>query len=807
MSIRNQVLSSVISLCIALTSLCPAQSAQLQRDYYVTPVPFNEVNVTDSFWTPRLETNRAVTIPYAFEQCEQTDRISNFEKAAGLRDGKFVGIYFNDSDVYKIMEGAAYSLQVNPDRMMRLYLDQLIRVMAAAQWEDGYLYTFYSVPERQPEKRWSNIEVLHEQYCAGHMYEAAVAHYQVTGQRTLLDIAIRNADLICKVFNPDGRTDPPGHQEIEIGLCKLYRATGDEKYLNQAKFFLDQRGRTGRRGPDGKKGLYGMYSQDHVPVTEQTTAVGHSVRAVYQYTGMADVAALTGNMDYIRAIDTIWKDVVETKLYITGGIGAEGGHEGFGGHYQLPNMTAYCETCASIANILWNNRMFLMTADAKYIDVLERTLYNAALSGISMTGDLFFYPCVLESVGQHQRSPWFGCACCPSNVARFIPSVPGMVYAHKDGDVYVNLYVGGKGSLKLRNNRITLKQETQYPWQGAVRITIEPEKEDTFAVLLRLPGWTRNEPVPGNLYTYLHKTSDTISLKVNGEAPNVELEKGYARIDRRWKKGDTIELNLPMPVRRVLSHPNVVTNRGKVALERGPIVFCLEGPDNNGQVLDVYIPDDAELKTEFRPDLLNGVMTIKGVGRTAKRTLDGRIVPHVEKHFTAIPYYAWAHRGAAHMTVWPARTPEAARPAPADTLAYTSRTTASFVHVSLDAIKDQILPANSADMSSLHLDFWPHKGTTEWVQFEWDDARDISRVKVYWFDDTGRGECRLPASWRILYRDNEGSWQPAKNKTPYITEKDALNQVDIEPVHTKALRIEAKLQNNWSAGIQEVIIE
>jgi uncharacterized protein len=346
MSKRKQII-----IGLAVTLLCcmlvpaGAQDVTLKQDYHIKPVTFNQVQIEDAFWSPRLDTNRQVTIPYAFEKCEETDRISNFEKAAGLRPGPFEGTHFNDSDVYKIMEGAAYSLQVHPERMMRLYLDQLIRVMAAAQWEDGYLFTFYSVPGRQPDKLWTSIQWIHEQYCVGHMYEAAVAHYQVTGDKTFLDIATKNADLICQVFNPDARTDPPGHQEIEIGLCKLYRVTGDERYLQQAKFFLDQRGRPGRRGPDGKGGLYGTYSQDHVPVTEQMRAVGHSVRAAYLYTGMADVAALTGSMDYIKAIDTIWKDVVDTKLYITGGIGAAGGHEGFGGHYELPNRTAYCETC------------------------------------------------------------------------------------------------------------------------------------------------------------------------------------------------------------------------------------------------------------------------------------------------------------------------------------------------------------------------------------------------------------------------------------------------------------------------------
>ena len=802
---------SLLTVMIILAELVfcctvSAEDTKPNRDYNVKPVTFNNVNVDDSFWADRLETSRKVTIPYCFEKCEETDRISNFEKAAGILEGEFKGIHFNDSDVYKVMEGAAYSLQVHPDRMMRMYLDQLIRVMAAAQWEDGYLFAFYSVPERQPEKLWTNIRSIHEQYCVGHMYEAAVAHYQVTDEKTFLDVATKSADLVCKVFNADNRTDPPGHQEIEIGLCKLYRATGDEKYLDQAKFFLDQRGQKGNRGPNGKGGLYGMYSQDHKPVIEQTKAVGHSVRAAYLYSGMADVAALTGNMDYIKAIDTIWTDVADTKLYITGGIGAAGGHEGFGGHYELPNRTAYCETCASIANVLWNHRMFMMKGDAKYIDILERSLYNAVLSGISLEGDRFFYPNVLESLG-HSRSPWFGCACCPSNIARFIPSVPGFAYAHKDNDLYVNLFIGGSATVETTDNKITLTQQTDYPWKGDVKITVEPQTEDNFSVCIRIPGWAQNEPVPSDLYSFVNKIPEDISLKVNGRAVNAKTQKGYTRIERRWKKGDTIELSLPMPVRRIISHPRIVTNESKVALQRGPIVYCLEGRDNDGKVLDIYIPDDVKFNTTFEPDLLGGVVTISGQAKTAKRTLDNKIIPYSAKAFIAIPYYAWAHRGRSHMTVWPGRTPKGARPKPADTLTYTSKTTASFVHVSLDAIKDQSIPANSRDTSGSQLDFWPHKNVTEWLKFEWDKKHKISSVKVYWFDDTGTGACHLPKSWKILYRNDDGEFVPVENDNPYPISKDEFNKVKFTSIKTDCINIEIELQKDWSAGVQEVVIE
>ena len=475
-----------------------------------------------------------------------------------------------------------------------------------------------AAPEALDQREGHARAVLH----GAHASRRAVAHYQVTGDKAFLDVATKCADYICQVFGPGKRTDPPGHQEIEIGLCKLYRATGDGKYLDMAKFLLDSRGRKGNRGPDGNGGLYGEYAQDHIPVTEQTEATGHSVRAAYMYTGMADVAALTGNMEYIKAIDAIWHDVVGTKLYVTGGIGATGGNEGFSGKYELPNLTAYCETCASFANIFWNHRMFLMQGDAKYIDVLERTLYNAALSGIGMKGDRFFYPNVLESSGGNERSPWFDCACCPSNVARFVPSVPGYAYAYKGNDVYVNLFISGDTTIQTAGNKVKLSQQTEYPWKGDVTITVEPEKSATFAVYVRIPGWARNEPVPSDLY----KFTDTASRRARAQG---QRQDGVARASRRGspgssgsgEQGDTIELE-PAACRSAGSLPVPRSKRiaGKVALQRGPLVFCLEGPDNDGKVLNLVIPDDATIKVEHRPDLLNGVMVLPGKAQVAKRT-------------------------------------------------------------------------------------------------------------------------------------------------------------------------------------------
>ena len=504
-------------------------------------VPFTNVTIADEFWRPRLETNRKVTIPYAFKKCEETGRIDNFAKAAGLIEGKFEGIRFNDSDVFKVIEGAAYSLSLYPNPKLDKYLDDVITKIAAAQEDDGYLYTCRTIdPNNLPRGtkvgRWSYLVQSHELYNVGHMYEAAVAHYQATGKRTFLDVATKNADLIDLVFGAGKKRDVPGHEEIEVGLVKLYRATGDEKYLKLARFFLNERGRGNGRE------LYGEYCQDNKPVTEQTEAVGHAVRAGYMYCGMADVAALTGDEDYLDALDQIWQNVVSKKLYVTGGIGARRGGESFGNNYELPNKNAYCETCAAIANALWNHRMFLLHGEAKYIDVLERIIYNGFLSGISLKGDKFFYQNPLASDGKYQRSPWFGCSCCPTNIVRFLPSLPGYAYAYKDGNIYVNLFISGSTTIKMGKNIVRLRQGTRYPWDGDVSITVAPQRSAKFTIYIRIPGWTRNQPVPSDLYRYSRKSNEKFTLKVNSKPFTVDIDKGFAHVHRQWEKSDRIEI-------------------------------------------------------------------------------------------------------------------------------------------------------------------------------------------------------------------------------------------------------------------------
>jgi DUF1680 family protein len=649
--LKSHILTIVFACIITLLTGC-----EMKGSDKLTAVPFTDVTIADEFWAPRMQTNRNVTIPYAFKKCEETGRIDNFAKAAGLMEGKFEGIRFNDSDVFKVIEGAAYSLHLYPDPELDKYLDDLIAKIAAAQEDDGYLYTCRTIdannlPGDTGKTRWSYLAQSHELYNVGHMYEAAVAHYQATGKRTFLDVAIKNADLIDRVFGPNKKRDVPGHQEIEIGLVKLYRVTGNKKYLKLAKFFLDQRGRA-----DGRK-LYGEYCQDHKPVVEQDAAVGHAVRAAYMYSGMADVALLTGDSRYVEALDRIWQDVVTGKLYITGGIGARHGGESFGQAYELPNKTAYCETCAAIANAMWNHRMFLLHGDAKYIDLVERIIYNGFLSGISMSGEKFFYQNPLASDGKYERSPWFGCACCPTNIVRFLPSLPGYAYAQRGNNLYVNLFIGGAATIRLPNNTVRLTQQTHYPWDGNVSISVEPERPAEFAVCVRIPGWLQNRPVPSDLYRYSNISNESVTLKVNGEVLALEMDKGFTHISRKWNKADLIDIHFPMTVRRVLCHDNVKDNVGRVALERGPIVYCAEWLDNGGQVDNLALSDDAQLEAEYRSDMLNGVTVIRGKAQSLYSSKDRKYTVTKEQEFVAIPYYAWAHRGPGEMAVWLTKSP------------------------------------------------------------------------------------------------------------------------------------------------------
>lgn len=792
---------TILAGCLAGNSLF-AQKEQLKHGYPIDPVPFTSVKVSDSFWGQRLKASREVTIPLAFSKCEETGRYRNFELAAHPSDTtKVTGYSFDDTDVYKTIEGASYSLQTYPDKQLAHYMDSVLDIVAAAQEPDGYLYTARTMNPKHPHewagsKRWEKVEELsHEFYNLGHMVEGAIAHYQATGSRKFLDIAIRYADCVCREIG-DGEGQVvrvPGHQIAEMALAKLYLVTGDQKYLDQAKFFLDKRGYTSRKDE---------YSQAHKPVIEQDEAVGHAVRAAYMYAGMADVAALTGDTSYVHAIDRIWDNIVSKKLYITGGIGATNQGEAFGKNYELPNMSAYCETCAAIGNVYVNYRLFLLHGDAKYYDVLERTLYNGLISGVSLDGGGFFYPNPLESMGQHQRQPWFGCACCPSNICRFIPSLPGYVYAVKDNQVYVNLFMGNEAELKVGGKKVILHQETRYPWDGHVTLTVDKNAAGTFAMKIRIPGWVRNQVVPSDLYTYSDGKRPGYSVKVNGEVVTSALEQGYFTIERKWKKGDRVELQLDMEVRTVKANGKVEADRGRMAVERGPIVYCAEWPDNSFNVLSLLMNQHPQFEVVERPDLLYGLNQIKTPVQTLEYDEQGRLVVK-DQELTLIPYYAWAHRGPGNMAVWLPSEVRATRPVAIPTLASKSQVSASHPAKSLTAITDGLVPADENDRTIPYYHWWPKEGTTEWIVYEFPEKTEVSSSTVYWYDDAPWGSCRLPRSWKVYYKNEAGEWTPVPEADAYPVSKGNPNTVHFAPVSTSAVKLEVVLPEKYAAGMYE----
>ena len=794
---RIKLIAMFIVLSIAASCGPSGESAAIEE------VHFTKVAFKDNFWAQRVLTNNTKTVQHCFMECEETERLDAFAFAAGLKEGVHHGYPFNDTDIYKTIEGAAYALWAKPDPELEAYVDKVIELIGAAQAEDGYIYTAKQAfneeqPTRGGKERWSDVRWGHELYCFGHMYEAGAAYYEATGKRSLLDICLKNADLVCETFGPGKLELPPGHQEIEIGLVKLYKVTGEQKYLDMAKYFLDIRGIS----KDGRE-LWGEYAQDHKPVLEQDEVVGHAVRASYMYSGMADVAAQTGDTSYIEALDKLWENMVLGKLYITGGFGATGSGEAFGGFYDLPNMSAYCETCASIAGMFWNQRMFLHHGDAKYIDVLERTLYNAFLAGISMDGTNFFYPNPLESVGQHKRTPWFGCACCPPNVARFIASVGNYFYATRGDRLYVNLFAANEADINIGGKAVKVVQETNYPWDGDIRLTIEPDDEELeFEVSVRVPVWATGRPVATEIYRYAEEEPGAVTLKLNGEAIDLNLDKGFANIKRAWKKGDVIELSLPMTVHRVLAHEKVVADNGRVAIERGPIVFCVEWPDaEGGHVRNLVLGDDVELTTEYDPELLNGVQVVHGNATAYEYRNDRSETVTSEKSFTAIPYYAWAHRGPGEMQVWLAREESVVNPLNEATIASTATVSSSSDRYA-GALNDQLEPTSSSDEACPMLYWWPNKGTTEWVQYDFDGAKEVSIVEVYWFDEGEETGLQVPESWRILYKDGD-RWSPVYTTDEYGVEKDTFNRVVFETVRTTALRLEIKLREDKTTGIYE----
>lgn len=672
---------AVFCLATVLTGQAVAQSG-----YPYTQVPFTSVKIApNTFWGDRIKAAREVTIPLAFSKCESEHRYKNFEMAAytlqhpghaGLQTkewdvSKFMGFSFDDTDVYKTIEGASYVLQTYPDAKLKAYIDSVLDVVGAAQEPDGYLYTARTINPEHPhqwsgKKRWEVEEILsHELYNLGHMVDAACAHYQATGSDKFLNIAKRYADCVIREVGPKAGQAcvVPGHQIAEMALARLYVLTGEKKYLDEAKFLLDYRGKTGRKD---------LYSQSDKPVIEQKEAWGHAVRAGYMYASMADVAALTGDKDYIKAIDDIYNNIVSRKYYLTGGVGARHAGEAFGADYELPNLTAYNETCAAISMVYLFERMFLLHGDAKYIDCLERTLYNGVISGMSVDGGKFFYPNPLSSDGRYRfnadntmtRQPWFGCACCPSNLCRFIPSMPGYIYGVRDNNLYVNLFAANTATIAVGGKKVTLQQSTQYPWEGDIAIKVLQNKAKAFNMMVRIPGWAQNQVVPSDLYSFNDDILAGYEVTVNGQAVKGELQNGYLVINRNWKKGDVVRVHLDMPVRTVVANHRVSDDRGRIAVERGPLVYCAEWADNAGinphHLLLARQPQfDVQAAYSIQNTEGNGnsfnVTAIKANAQEANVDADGRLVSKDVK-VTLIPYYAWNHRGAGKMDVWLARS-------------------------------------------------------------------------------------------------------------------------------------------------------
>ena len=806
--IKKTALSASLSLLV----ICGATAAKDVKGSYIKEVPFTQVQMHDGFWLPRIETNRKVSIPSAFRECEKSGRFDNFALAAknnGRLDtdvkehqGDFS---FDDTDPYKVIEGASYSLAVQYDRRLDQYLDSVISLIAKAQEDDGYLTTCVTnkctrLSGWWGTHRWEKIN-SHELYNSGHLIESAVAHFRATGKRNFLNVAIKNADLVCKTFGPgEGQIHRPGgHPIIEMALCKLYKVTGNQKYLDGAKYFVEETGRC----TDGHRPS--EYSQDHMPILQQQEIVGHAVRAGYLYSGVADVAALTGDKAYQEALERIWDNMSSKKLFITGGIGSRPQGEGFGPDYELNNHTAYCETCAAIANVYWNYRMFLATGESKYIDVCERALYNNVMSGVSLSGDKFFYDNPLESDGEHERQKWFGCACCPGNVTRFVASVPGYMYACQGKDIFVNLYAQGTAKI----GKVELEQTTDYPWDGKISIKVK-KGSGRFVIKLRIPSWLKTSPTGNNLYTYLDKAK-TYSVSVNGKALYPE-NTGYVTIDRQWKQGDKIELNLPMEVRRIVANDNAEDDRGKVALERGPVVFCLEGSDQpDGTVFNKYILDATAIDARFEKDLLGGVMVLEGQARQVEPNGDV-----TDTRFRAIPYSVWNNRKPQQMEVWIANSPAKAVATPRPTIASRARTFSNRGPIQNDApetaptdswaggVNDQWEPRRSSDTSKPYHYWWLKRGTKESIAYEFEKPYEVSNVQVYWLDfDHYDGNFRTPESWVLYYKTADGEWKEVENHSPFTVRKDCYNSVDFAPVTTKGLKIVAQLQKGESGGVLE----
>ncbi|MCY4398288.1 MAG: glycoside hydrolase family 127 protein [Gemmatimonadetes bacterium] len=726
-------------------------------DYPLQAVRFDRVNIQDTFWRPRMDANRDVSLRYCFDR---------------FGDGGF--------SLSKLIEAAAYMLEERPDPELEAYVDQRIDGLLAGLEER------IATPEQ-------SVRV------SGHVLEAATAYAAVTGKSRLLDAVVRVADQMDSVYGPGKATYISGHEGLKIGLVALYRATGDDRYWKLARFFADERGKDDYPRA-GEYALDRTYAQDHKPVVEQFEAVGHAVRATFLYIAMTDVAALSGDAAYVEAVHRIWEDQTHLKTYLTGGIGSTRFHEKYGDPSELPNLSAWNETCAAYGSAVWCHRLALLDRDARYVDVMERVLYNALLVGVSLRGDRFFYQNPLKSFGDYSRFEWINVPCCPPNVVRMVASIGSYLYAtDPSGALYVNLFTSSDARVEVAGVPARLRQETRYPWEGRVRLVVEPEREVAFPLYVRIPGWARGEVMPGGLYRFADEDPEPPTLQVGGRAVPLDMVRGYARIERTWRPGDVVELDLPMPVQRVLAHRAVEDDRGRVALQRGPLVYCAEWPDNGGRALNIVVPDGASFESGFRPDLLEGVQVIRGDVEAIREDSRGESAPTAPHRLTAIPYFAWANRGMGEMAVWMAREPGKAWLPPEPPPPITAVRTSGGVEKSwtgyndqnddLAAIHDGREPLNSADQSHRFFRMRPPVGERAWLEYEFEGPTRVSSSRVYFFAD--KRFCNLPESGRLLYRDGE-EWRPVDTGGAFTVEQDAWSTVEFEPVVTRALRLEVE---------------
>lgn len=730
-------------------------------DYPLRPVRFRDVRVTDSFWRPRMEANREVALRYCFDR---------FENDSGF-------------SLSKLIEAAAYMLDERPDPALAAYVERRV---------DGLLATL----DERVEAPEDSVRV------SGHVLEAAAVYPEVTGNPDLLDAVVRLADQMDDVYGPGKETYISGHQGLKMGLVALCRATGDERYWRLAKFFADERGKEDYPR-SSQAAAEREYAQDHAPVVEQREAVGHAVRATFQYIAMTDIAALTGDPAYDQAVHRIWEDQTYRKTYLTGGIGSVRYHEKYGEPYELPNFSAWHETCASYGNAVWNHRLALLNRDARYADLLERVLYNSILVGVSLSGDRFFYQNILKCFGDYRRFEWINVPCCPPNVVRMIASVGDYIYATEPetGGLYVNLFVDSDAQVEAGGQPVRVRQETRYPWEGNVRFRIDPEggRGADFPLHIRMPGWTRNEVMPGDLYRFADVDAGRPVLRVNGEPVSAQPERGWAVVERMWRPGDVVELDLPIPVRKVHARPEVEDDRGRVALQRGPLVYAAEWPENDGRVHRIVVPEGAAFTSEFRPDLLEGVEVIRGRVEAITEDGGGGPAPTEPHELIAIPWYAWANRGMGEMAVWLAREPGKAwlPPSPPPPIARVETsggvprvwTGYNDMNDALSAIYDGREPLSSADASHRFFRMRPPVGERAWVVYEFEEPVRVSSSRVYFYDD--KRFCRLPDSWRLLYRQ-DGEWTPVAPRGEYRVDPDRWAELEFEPVVADAVRLEVE---------------